>query len=205
MISKAANLLSIIFHPLLMTSILFAILYSVGSPVTLPVAPAINQFLLIIFLITFLIPLLSISFLRLTKTISSVYLVDRKERVIPFIFITVFYFTISFMFIYKQNITSGINLVFLTISILILLVTAITFFFKISAHAAALGGIVGFIMAYYLKSPELVSMEWVLGSILILGLIMSARLYLNAHKPSEVYFGSLLGFITCFISIIFYS
>ena len=205
MISKAANLLSIIFHPLLMTSILFAILYSVGSPVTLPVAPAIKQFLLIIFLITFLIPLLSISFLRLTKTISSVYLVDRKERVIPFIFITVFYFTISFMFIYKQNITSGINLVFLTISILILLVTAITFFFKISAHAAALGGIVGFIMAYYLKSPELVSMEWVLGSILILGLIMSARLYLNAHKPSEVYFGSLLGFITCFISIIFYS
>ena len=205
MISKIANLISVIFHPLLMTSILFSILYLVGSPVTLPIAPSILQFMLIIFLVTFLIPGLSISFLRITKTISSIYLVNRKERIIPFSFITIFYFTISFMFIYKQNINGGINLVFITISVLILLVTIATFFFKISAHSAAAGGLVGFLLAYYLKFPELVSIDLVLVFIVLTGLVMSARLHLNAHKPPEVYFGSLLGFITSFISIMIYS
>ncbi|WP_373399960.1 hypothetical protein V8V91_10235 [Algoriphagus halophilus] len=38
-----------------------------------------------------------------------------------------------------------------------------------------------------------------LGAIVLSGLVATCRLYLNAHKPLEIYIGFVYGFIICFL------
>lgn len=164
-----------------------------------------RPFMLIIFLITFLIPVVSISFLRVTNTINSFKLNNRKERIIPFSFISVFYLTATFLFIYKVQMGPSINLVLGTITAIIIFITVITFFWKISAHSAGVGGMLGFMLAFYLKDPQFGNL-WILALIVIIsGAVMSSRLYLNVHNPRQVYAGALIGFLISFLSILLLS
>lgn len=205
MFSKLANLISIFLHPLLLTSILFALLFGINSPVVSPITSASRPFLLITFLVTFIIPVMSISVLRLSKTISNFTLEDRKERRVPFLFISVFYATASWMFIDKINPGPAINVIFLSISGIIIALTAITFFWKISAHGAGVGGFIGFLVAFHLKAPQNELIWLIIASVLLSGFLMSARLYLNVHKPKEVHVGGILGFLISFLAILIFA
>lgn len=188
-----------------MTSTLFAILFAFGSPVVSVMTGNIQSFMFIIFLITFIIPILSLSVLRLTKTISDITLVDRRERIIPFVFISIFYLTITWLFVARIGMTPMVNLIFIAISVIISSLTVITLFWKISAHGAGVGGLLGFLVAFYVLSPEGDLIWAIIGVILLGGVVMSSRLYLNVHRPKEVHIGGLLGFLISFIVIVVFS
>jgi membrane-associated phospholipid phosphatase len=69
----------------------------------------------------------------------------------------------------------------------------ITSKWKISAHMIGIGGITGLIayLIYYLH----VNLEiYLIVIVLVSGLTGTARLILNAHHPSEIYSGFLMGF-----------
>lgn len=77
-------------------------------------------------------------------------------------------------------------------TLLVVSVLLINLFWKISAHMVAIGGLCGMMIAtsYRLQinlHPVLISL------FIIAGLIAFSRLKLNAHDPSQVYFGFLLG------------
>lgn len=67
-------------------------------------------------------------------------------------------------------------------------------YWKISLHAIGLGGGVACIYFTYLNfSPN---MEiYFLFSVILSGIVGASRLYLKAHKPSQVYLGFILGFL----------
>ncbi len=204
MIKKSATFISIVFHPLLLTSLLFLILSYFAPYITTPVRGAITSFLLIVFVITFLIPLLSISLLRISKSITDFQLEDRRERILPFAFITVFYMIITGMFVFKLDISPVFNQIFVTITIIVLTITLITLYWKVSAHSAGVSGMMGFLLAFHIKSP-LGNLMWpIFFTVLVVGLVMSARLYLNVHRPREVHVGALIGFCFSFFSTIFF-
>ncbi|MDQ4141322.1 MAG: hypothetical protein M3142_12475, partial [Bacteroidota bacterium] len=70
---------------------------------------------------------------------------------------------------------------------------AISYFWKISAHSVGMGGALGFIILLHTWQPEERTLYLVSGTILLSGIVLSARLALNAHTPSQVYTGFLLG------------
>lgn len=199
-----ANLISYILHPLLMPTLLLLILLFFLPQSLQPVSGKIAlMIILLVFITTFIIPALSILGLRSTLTISSVKLRNRSERVLPFTFITIFYGITTYLFHSKIEINDLILSIFIAASLLVAVLTIITIFFKISVHAAGAGCMVGFILSIILIYPEH-NLMWVLVAVvMVAGLIMSARLYLDAHTPVEVYSGFTLGLFVSFFSLYF--
>jgi membrane-associated phospholipid phosphatase len=97
---------------------------------------------------------------------------------------------------FKESLT--IIVIMMSISTTISLVSIISFFWKISAHAAGICGIIGFMFVITLKYPE-VQLTYPLALMIILsGIIMSIRLYLQVHNIKEVLVGGLLAFLLNF-------
>lgn len=158
----------------------------------------------VVFLVTFLIPLVSIGTLKLSKLISDFQLIDKKQRILPFLFVTGFYGLTTYMFFTRLNIYNILFLVFATTSIFLLALTIITYFWKISIHGAAIGGVIGYIVAIG-RSVPISSFPILFAlAVLLAGMIISSRIALNAHKPVQVYAGFLFGFMTSFGALFIY-
>ncbi|MGK7391437.1 MAG: phosphatase PAP2 family protein [Candidatus Cyclobacteriaceae bacterium M2_1C_046] len=162
----------------------------------------LQLFLLIIFILTFIIPLISITMLKLTKAIQSFNMPTREERILPFAMITIYYGVSGYLVVDKLPVNDIVSLILYTITGLILLLTLITFFWKISAHSMAVGGVLGLLCAINLALPESELLIPIIFIAFLSGLIMSARLYLNSHNPPQVYWGAFLGFFLSFSSIL---
>lgn len=197
-----AHIISAIFHPLLMPSYLFLFIILFATSLMQPLQrESLFQVLIIIFIVTFIIPIISIGTLRLSNFISDFRLEERKQRVTPFLFVTCFYGITAYMFYSKLNFNSLIFVIFAITTALLLMLTIVTRFWKISVHGAGIGGTIGFILALGLYHP-IPNFAIVLAVIAVIsGLIIYARLSLNAHTPLQVYTGVVLGMIFCFTSL----
>jgi membrane-associated phospholipid phosphatase len=126
----------------------------------------------------------------------------RRERIFPFIAISVIYVVTTFLFYYRLPISSNFNSLILLISLLVVTGTVITFFYKVSIHSLAMWGCVGILVPLN-KAMEQSYLLWpTAGIIVIAGLVMSARLYLDAHTPRQVMIGGLVGFGIGFFGMI---
>lgn len=158
--------------------------------------------IVLIFVTTFVVPLLSMSTLKLTGIISSFLLEKRKERLLPFLFTVFFYGITVYMFTYRIGQIDVITLLLGIITVIILVVALLTIKIKVSAHSAGMGGGIGVLWAIKLTYPDMMLLWPLLGTILITGGVMTARMYLNTHRPTEVYLGGAIGFVLSFCSIL---
>nr|WP_283774054.1 phosphatase PAP2 family protein [Aquiflexum sp. TKW24L] len=165
-----------------------------------------NQWIILfmVFLTTFMIPALSILSMKLTGNISSVHLYDKEERVFPFSMVSLFYVISTYLFYLKFQIEPVFILTLGCITICVIILTSITFFWKISAHMTAISGFLAIIIAIALKNQGLNLLYIMLAVIILSGIIASSRLYLNAHDPMEIFGGFLLGFSICFSGFFLY-
>jgi len=81
----------------------------------------------------------------------------------------------------------------------VILLTGITFFWKMSAHMTGIGGLLAVLGVLGIYFPSLNLAYLLVATLLVGGLVASARLYLDAHRPAEVYVGLLVGFAICWI------
>ena len=196
-----AKFISVVLHPLLMPTYLFSIIIFFAPPALHPLAPAaMYKVLLIIFITTFVIPALSIGTLKISAFISDFNLVERRERLLPFLFITCFYALTAYLFFEKIRLNDLIFVTFAGVTVLLILLSAITFFWKISLHSAGIAGLVGFIWGLKFKYPIHDLVYPMVLVTLLTGFVMSSRLKLNAHDPAQVYLGGLIGFLVGFLS-----
>lgn len=203
---QIAFLISALLHPLLLPTLAFAWLFYL-SPFGLHDLPyeAKKYILINIFLLTFLLPTVSMLIIYLLGGIRNLTLDNAQDRHLPFLITTAFYTLTTYLFT-QQTYLERFPLIILiigSISLSIALVTIITFFWKISAHSTGISGVVGFMLGLIFKQGDSVLLYPTLFCIVLAGLLMSARLYLNAHTPSQILGGMLLGFGLCFGSIIF--
>ncbi len=186
-----AKFIAIVFHPLLMP--LYGLLILFSAPTFLGYLPfTIKRILFIIVLINnVLIPLTLLPFFRYRNVISSYKIEERTERIIPLLTTSILYSATSFI-VFRFQVPFLIKSFFLATSILAVVVTFINFWWKISIHAVGAGALtaVVFVLSIKLYTP----LTWYLtGIILAGGLVLSSRLRLNSHNPSQVWLGYFTG------------
>lgn len=89
------------------------------------------------------------------------------------------------------------------ISIAVLMTAFISIFWKISAHAIALGASLMIFLLVYTIIPNPDFIYVIIGTLLISGITLSSRLYLNGHTPGQVYAGYVLGMVISSIGLYF--
>jgi hypothetical protein len=197
---RSAQIVSLIFHPLLLTTYLVMAIGWWMPALLLVRVEHLMTFTGLIFGITFILPALNLYLFRQYGMISSWKMESRKERVLPFVFISIVYVLITCLFIYKVHLSVNFTKLLLIVTSLVVAATAATFFFKISVHSLAWWGMVGIILP--LNRATGGELVWqTAGLIVIAGVVMSARLKLNAHTLGEVMTGALLGFGVSFLGM----
>lgn len=200
---KFAKIISTLFHPLLMPTYGFAVLFLTQNYIS--TFTTLNLKILILsvtFIFTFLLPAINAFILLKMGRIKSLEMESNEERVIPYSSTALYYFSLYYLF-YNAEFPNIFKILVLGASISIVLTLLINFKWKISAHAIGIGGISGGIFGIVLRLH--IDLHVILMFvILVAGLVGYARLKLNAHTPAQVYAGFLLGFLMEFLLMIFY-
>jgi membrane-associated phospholipid phosphatase len=197
---KAAQFVSVIFHPLLLTTYLVIILGRWMPEMLLVRHEHLLTFVAFIFGITFVLPAVNASLFRQlggsspTGWLTSMKMGNREERIVPFIIGSGLYVTIAVLFLYKLHFSTNFTKLMLIIAAMAVAGTVATFFSKISIHSLGWAGLVGIVLPLNNATQGTLLFPMVV-VIVIAGLVMSARLRLNAHTPREVSIGGALGFI----------
>jgi len=187
-----ARILSYLFHPLFIPTYLFLIL--LGFDTTFSVLLPMKMKLLItgtIMATTIVFPMLLILLMLRMKVISSLFLPQREERIFPLVIIAIFYY-LTFYLIKDLYFPRNFQLFILGATLLAIITLLVSFFYRISMHMTALGGISGLFLSMTLVTGGYY-LAFLISAILVSGLTGSARLKLNAHQPAEIYSGWLMG------------
>ncbi|WPP51625.1 phosphatase PAP2 family protein [Catalinimonas niigatensis] len=210
MVRKLSIAISILMHPLLMPTFLFAFLLYYAPVITQPInAKAANYLLLAVLITTFLLPMISITALRFSDfmnkgKITALSIPQRKDRILPFFFTSLFYIITTYMFFSKFRVSQVLVIILAAITLIILIISFLTFFIKVSAHSASAGALMGFLLGLGFKYPQERILWPLLAIILLGGMVMSARLYLNTHRPIDIIIGSIVGFSVSLCSILLF-
>lgn len=134
--------------------------------------------------------------------ISSIKMEEQHERSKPYL-ITAILFLSTYYLLAQAHLPEALSLIMLGAALAVFLAGIINYRFKISAHLIGIGGLSGAFFAlnfYFFIDFRFLIMV----SLLIAGLIGWSRLYLNAHKPSQVYAGFAIGVACQLLVFLFY-
>ena len=192
MADRIAKGISVIFHPILIP--LYILLFLLNQNLFFAfIIPLKTKLILsgIVFFSTIMLPLLSVWFFYKLKLINSFMMKTREERIYPLLIVAIFYymtyyllksFPISFLFTYYM----------LGSAFLVICAFIVSLWKKISLHMIGIGGFLGVFLGLSLKlSLDLSAL--IFPAILLCGIVGTARLNENSHKPSEIYTGFLAG------------
>src|SRR5210317_895008 len=184
--TRLARVISYIFHPLLIPTYVLILFFSLNIYFSYAI-PAYSKIKItgLVFITTFLFPLLlNIVFLR-NKVITSLYLKARDERLLPIVVTAVFYY-MTYLLIKKINLPDYYHLYLLGATLLIIIALIINFFTKISLHLLALGGVTGIFLGLSLNM--MIEIPYLITAVFFVsGLTGFARLKLKQHNSAEVY------------------
>ena len=210
-----AQVISWVFVPLLMP--LYALLVAMYIP-SVEVSffqentlywmnPTYKVLILSMFLIfSFLAPGISLVMLKKSKAISSLEVDDQSERRMPIIISALYCLLLAILLWVKtpeQLLPASIYALPWGGFIGITLAGIINRFEKISLHALGAGMLLGYFVPYYYYQAEFY-FEILIVSVLICGLIMSARLYLGKHSLKQIIMGFGTGFVSVFLCVILF-
>lgn len=193
---KFYKFISVILHPIVFPTI-GVLLYFILIPNRI----GSNQKLAIlglIFIATYLVPLLILIFLKVFKVIKSYQVTSIKERKLPISLMIVLFYLLGNT-LYRISFVRDLGTLFYATSLgLSIIYLLFIFKLKTSIHLLSIGIAIG----YFLLLSQIFNMSFlplILLLILISGLLASSRLYLKAHTPKEVYLGFFLGILSPFI------
>ncbi len=200
--TKLAKLISFIFHPLLITTYAFLLLFSQRAyfAMIIPI-PARWRLVLIVFIITFVLPLSLMLLLKSTRKIKSLQMYERKERTVPYIIAGWFSFLL-YVVLNNTQIAPIYKHFALGVGLLILFTLLVNLKWKISIHMVAVGGVLGTVLSLTMNLV-IADPLYLICTILIAGLIGFARLSLKVHTQAQVYAGLFSG-ITLMMILVFY-
>lgn len=190
----AALLISVLFHPLLMATYgCLLLFYGIQNTVYDYLTPSDVKWriTMIVFMFSFLFPVLNIYLLYKLKRVPSLTLSDQKDRTFPYVMTAVFYFGLYYLLM-DVNIWPSLKLFIIGAGTGILLTALINMRTKISAHMVGLGGLLGVIIAVSVLIRFDMTIYYLL-IIMVAGITGSARLWLGEHNPAQVYSGFILG------------
>ena len=199
---KFAKIISVILFPVFFPSYVILILFYYNNFNTFQI-PLNAKFMVftIVFVTTFVFPLLFMIFMKKRGMIKSIQMETREERVFPLIITTIFFFMAYYML--KDIEVLGLFRYFLIGSTLLLIIALlINFIMKISIHMIGIGGMTGALVGLAIRLnadiPGLIIIF-----IFLSGLTGYARLKLKAHNQAQIYSGFLCGFFVMLLIFLF--
>ncbi len=200
-----------VFHPLILTTYLFALLFLLAPDIVGVSAlelPALGSLLLLLWLNTFIAPAIMMFYFKKTGVISSFYVEDAAERRLPYFSCIVIYAVATYVFGWKlqpiSELAPQISVILANVTLSLIVVAMISNFWKISAHATGIGGAIGLLSGLMVRFDELALLTPLLLTILIGGWLMSARLQLNAHTPAQILAGIFCGLLVSSGTVYFF-
>ncbi|MCU0469811.1 MAG: hypothetical protein MUF58_14525 [Arcicella sp.] len=204
MTTRIAQILSALLHPLLMPTLIFAILFYL-APESIQNLELFNDsarvgmlslkmgLLLLIFLQTFVLPVFSIYALHRFGFVGDLRMETLADRRIPYLVTVAIYTFVATFFTLKLKQFPEVALIITGIAFSIAAVAIISLYWKISAHAVGVSGMVGALVGIAIKYGNSDLFYPILAVIMVAGFLMSARLHLNAHTPLQILAGTFLG------------
>ena len=201
MLNYLAKFISLIFHPLLMSSIGLLFIFNSGTYLSYLPLDTKRALFILVFIGTFLIPICFLPFYIYLKLIDDIKIESRIKRFYP-LFVTGILYLITYLFL--RNFPVPFIRLFLLSSTVCVFVNAFASTgLKISSHLIGTGGLVGLVAGLLIRLNADVTGLLII-SILISGSVGYSRLQLKAHSPFEVYGGFVVGlFVVCGILLIF--
>ena len=148
--------------------------------------------------LTVVIPVLLLLYLKHKGRISSLYLDSQDERTIPYVYTVVCYGFWAYFLRGTMGLPDLMLWVSLGAMVALGIVTVVNRWWKISAHLTGMGGLLGGVCSYALYYSILPSSLLVFLLLAAL-LLMYARIYLEAHTPLQVVCGMLVGLVSTFV------
>lgn len=189
--NKLANFFSIITHPILLPTWLLLIIIEIGLFKTSSINA--SMCIIIVSAITFVIPTIIMLFLKKFRVIKTLTMERRDDRVIPILIMATSLYITSRFFngIYVLGIY---NFYLICSTLLCMIVFWVNLFWKISLHSIGWGGFVGILYIYTTILAE-IFLPYFIISIIVAGIVCSARLYLKSHDSAQIYVGFITGFM----------
>ena len=188
--------ISLVFQPLLMPTYAMILLMNMNIFLLLPLRWRLIA-IVGTFIFTGILPALPIWLLMKRGEVNDLFISKREERTMPYLFSLMAYFfwalfmwrTLQFpLFIVAMGMGSALS---------ILIIVLINLKWKISAHAAGIGGLSGAIFGVCFRTA--INPVWLLVLVLFIsGVVSLSRLELKAHNPGQVLAGYVVGFIMVF-------
>lgn len=202
--TRIAKIISILFHPLLMPTYGFLILFYSKNYISTFIPADVKLIILSgTFVFTFLFPAINALILLRLGRIQSLEMETPKERIIPYASTAAYYFALFYLFINIEYFPAIFKVVILGAGISILLTLIITFRWKISAHGVGIGGILGALLGTIYRTQMNLFLIFLV-VIFCTGIVSYARLKLNAHSPAQVYAGVAMGFFVELVLMMLY-
>ncbi len=190
-----AHFFSILFHPLLISSYVFAFLIYVHPSAFEGVDPHfknLRMFSIILFTVFF--PCISLFLAWRLRLIKNLSLENRQDRLVGFIVTMFFYFWASYVFRNLPDTPPVAAHFVLGTFLAVCGAWMCTIFYKVSLHAVAMGGLIAFSILFS-RQDVYTSGLYLSIPILTGGVVCSSRLILGAHNRFEMISGFLVGIL----------
>jgi len=191
------------FHPIFLIFYVVMLAFVLQPMALLFLTPVLQLYVMLqVLVIGTLLPMGAVFlFVRLGK-LQSAMAEKREERNLPYLVQSLC--LASLIFTFRNN---GLPELLTDLAIGALVAVLAAWFinrrWKISAHSVGMGGMVGFLMAILPQTEA--PMLWPLAAaVLLAGAVGTARLYLQAHQPAQVYMGYLVGFASMMLVLLGY-
>ena len=197
---KLSDILSAIFHPLLIPLFAFGLLFVFTYLNIMPIQ-YIAFVLSIVATFTLLAPLLFISLYKRMNHLSMEDLSERKKRFIPYI-LTMMSYATCLLTMYKMHFPYYFSSIIVAALMSLIICTLLNFRWKISIHLAGCGLLISGLIAYsflFYFNP----VWWLCGLILLSGFQGTARISYHQHSLLEVILGFLAGMFCSIAGILF--
>ena len=192
---RFSKLISLFLHPLFMPIfvIFLSIQYVEHIHFIFSSSPYAHYIYLATLVFTFILPLLTFFYFLRVKKIDSFEMTSKEERDKPLLATIIIILIGSPVFFAASKLMPVLSIIYISSLIILIVAYLVTKFWKISLHMLSIGGASGTLIAlnymyggvYYLT----------ISFILLSGLLGYARLAEDAHTPSQVYVGYILGFV----------
>ena len=188
----AARVISLIFTPFYLPTVGLLALFTLSYLSLLPTSYKL-MVLAIVYLFTVLLPTFLIHLYRRYQNWNLIELGQRERRMVPYVISILCYFMCVYIMkeMHIPHFMASIVIAALGIQIICAIINA---WWKISTHLAAIGGVVGAVMAFsviFAYNP----IPWLCTTILLAGILGTSRMVLRQHSLSEVLGGFAVGVV----------
>ena len=195
---QISHIFSGVFSPLLVPTYAMILAVSLTILSYLPLSAKITV-CAATFFITCLMPLAAIFLLLKRKVVSDPGLNQRSERLIPYV-ITILCYLGCALYLYRASAPGWLTGFMIGGAAAAVVSLVVNFWWKISAHAAALGGLVAMMFRVnYVGVGVHDMLLWTILAVIITGCVGTSRIYLGRHTLWQVTAGAFNGFVCVYL------